>query len=177
MLPQRFDFHTQAKLDLPQFRLRGIESERLGLASWWEFRRCPRFAGTWRNSVSTVEGLCWPPDRPATQLRSRLLETALAGETLIGSCHRQCVRCLLLEAGHRAFFDRIEGGGREGWRLHFFCLGPSAVHLPHDLAPGDCGPGNPASFDAEKFVVHHLRRLERLGQLSTPDRWCDSVDE
>ena len=26
------------ELDFPHFRLRGIESGRLGLASWWEFR-------------------------------------------------------------------------------------------------------------------------------------------
>jgi hypothetical protein len=62
-------------------------------------------------------------------LRLRLLKTALAGETLIGSCHHQRIRCHLLEAGHIGVFDRMEGGGREGWRLHFFCLGPSAVTL------------------------------------------------
>jgi hypothetical protein len=30
--------HDQSELDFPQFRLRGIESGRLDLASWWEFR-------------------------------------------------------------------------------------------------------------------------------------------
>jgi hypothetical protein len=119
----------------------------------------------------------WSEADPSPRLRSRLLETALAGETLIGSCYRQCVRCHLLEAGHRAFFDRIEGGGRDGWRLHFFCHDPATVLLLHDIQVRTCGPGNPVAFDAEKFVMHHLRRLKRLGQLATPDKWWDSVDE
>jgi hypothetical protein len=119
----------------------------------------------------------WPMADPSPRLHARLLDTALAGETLIGGCHRQCVRWHLLEAGHRAFFDRMEGGGRYGWRLHFFCLDPSAVLLLHGIPAGECGPGDPVTFDAKKFVLHHLRRLERMGLLGTPDRWWDSVDE
>jgi hypothetical protein len=115
----------------------------------------------------------WPVDDPSPRLHARLLETALAGETLIGSCYRQCIRGHLLEAGQRAFFDRMEGGGPDGWRLHFFCLDPSAILL----LVGQCGPGDPVSFDPEKFVLHHLRRLERSGQLATPDKWWDSVGE
>jgi hypothetical protein len=119
----------------------------------------------------------WPVDDPPPRLRARLLAIALAGEALIGGCHRQCVRGHLLEAGHRAFFDRIEDGGPDGWWLHFFCLDLSAIQLLHDIPVGQCGPGDPLSFDAAKFVVHHLRRLEWQGQLGTPDRWWDSVDE
>jgi hypothetical protein len=119
----------------------------------------------------------WLEADSSLRLRSRLLETALAGETLIGSCYRQCVRCHLLEAGYRAFFDRMEGGGADGWRLHFFCLDPSAIQLLHRIPVGQCDPGNPMTFDAEKFVAHHLRRLERQGMLGTRDRWWDSVDE
>jgi hypothetical protein len=119
----------------------------------------------------------WPVDDPSPRLRTRLLANALTGETLIGSCYRQCVRGHLLEAGYRAFFDRIEGGGTDGWRLHFFCLDPSAIQLLHDIPVGQCGPGDPVSFDAEKFVMHHLRRLQRQGLLGTHDRWWDSVDE
>jgi hypothetical protein len=119
----------------------------------------------------------WPVDDPSPRLRTRLLANALAGETLIGSCYRQRVRCHLLATGHRAFFDRIEGGGRDGWRLHFFCYDPAIVLLLHDIPVGQCGPGDPVSFDAEKFVMNHLRRLERSGQLGTPDKWWDSADE
>jgi hypothetical protein len=119
----------------------------------------------------------WPEPDPSPRLRLRLVANALAGETLIGSCYRQCVRCHLLEAGHRAFFDRIEGGGPDGWRLHFFCLDPAAVALLSGIGLGQCGPGDPVSFDAENFVMHHLHRLERSGQLATPDRWWHSVDE
>jgi hypothetical protein len=119
----------------------------------------------------------WPISGQSPKLRATLLETALAGETLIGGCHRQCIRWHLLEGGHRAFFDRIEGGGREGWRLYFFCLDPSAVLLLHDIPVGKCGPGEPVAFNVEKFVLHHLRRLERQGRLGVPDKWWESVDE
>jgi hypothetical protein len=113
----------------------------------------------------------WPVDDSSPRLRARLLADALAGGTLIGGCYRQHVRCHLLEAGYRAFFDRIEGGGTDGWRLHFFCLDPSAIQLLHDIPVGQCGPGDPVTFDPERFVLHHLRRLERSGQLATPDKW------
>jgi hypothetical protein len=119
----------------------------------------------------------WSEPDPSSRLRARLLANALAGETLIGGCHRQWVRGHLLEHGHRAFFDRMVGGGPDGWRLHFFCLDPSAIQLLHDIPVGQCGPGDPVSFDAEKFVMHYLHRLERSGQLATLDKWWDSVDE
>jgi hypothetical protein len=119
----------------------------------------------------------WPVDDPSPRLRARLLANALAGETLIVGCYREHVRCHLLEAGYRAFFDRIEGGGPDGWRLHFFCYDPAIVLLLHDIPVAQCGPGDPVSFDAEKFVMHHLRRLERRGLLGTQHQWWDSVDE
>jgi hypothetical protein len=119
----------------------------------------------------------WPMADPSTKLRATLLANALAGENLIVGYQRQGVRFRLLEAGHRTFFDQKEGDGRDGWRLHFFCLDPSGVQLLHDIPVGQCGPGDPVSFDPEKFVLHHLRRLERMGLLGTPDRWWDSVDE
>ena len=45
------------------------------------------------------------------------------------SCHRQHHQYRLLEQGHRAFFDRVEGGGSDGWRFHFFCLDPAAASV------------------------------------------------
>lgn len=118
-----------------------------------------------------------PEPDPSPRLGERLLETTLAGETLIGSCYRQCVRCHLLEAGHSAFFDRMEGGGPDGWRLHFFCLDPSAIKLLHRIPVGQCGPANPMTFDPDRFVMHHLRRLERQGLLGAPHKWWDLVGE
>jgi hypothetical protein len=49
--------------------------------------------------------------------------------------------------------------------------------LLHDIPVGQCGPGDPVTFDAEKFVMNHLRRLERSGQLATQDKWWESVGE
>ena len=116
----------------------------------------------------------WQEADPSPRLRARLLVNALAGENLIASCHRQCVLGHLLEHGHRAFFDRIAGGVPDGWRLHFFCYDPATILLLYDTPVGKCGPGDPVSFDAERFVVHHLHRLERQGKLGTPDKWWDS---
>ncbi len=129
--------------------------------------RIPKCERLWR----------WPMSEASPRLRAKLLETALAGETLIGSCHPQCVRGHLLKHGHRAFFDRMEGVGHDGWRMHVFCYDPSAVMLLHDIPIGRCGPGDPVSFDPERFVMHRLRHLERLRLLSTPEIWWDAVDE
>jgi hypothetical protein len=119
----------------------------------------------------------WPVADASPRLHATLLASALAGENLIVGYQRQCVRFRLLEAGHCAFFDRTEGGGPDGWRLHFFCYHPATVLVLHDIPVGQCGPGDPVTFDAERFIMHHLRRLERQGLLGTRDRWWDSVDE
>jgi DNA invertase Pin-like site-specific DNA recombinase len=76
-----------------------------------------------------------------------------------------------LERGHRAFFDRIEGGGPDGWRLHFFILDPSAVAGLKVAGVGECGPGEVAKFDAKEFVTRRLRQLERSGRLNRPNDW------
>ena len=89
------------------------------------------------------------------------------------NCHRQHLQHRLLEQGHRAFFDRIEGGGPDGWRLHFFCRDPAAVSVLYDVGVGVCGPGNAVTFDPEQFVMHRLGQLERTGRLDTPDGWWD----
>ena len=125
--------------------------------------RIPRCESLWISSVPN----------PSPKHRYRLLSRALTGETLIMSCHRQHLRYRLLEPGHHAFFDRIEGGGPDGWRLHFFCREPAAVRVLHDIGVGECGPGNAATFDPEQFVMHRLCQLERTGRLNTPDGWWD----
>jgi hypothetical protein len=125
--------------------------------------RIPRCESLWISSVPN----------PSPKHRYRLLSRALAGETLIMSFHRQHLRYRLLEPGHHAFFDRIEGGGPDGWRLHFFCLDRAAVSVLYDLGVGACGPGNAVTFDPEQFVMHRLRQLERTGRLDTPDGWWD----
>jgi hypothetical protein len=119
----------------------------------------------------------WP--YPDLSLRRHIgsRSIAFAGERLIAGCRRTRLRGHLLEHGHRAFFDRLEGGGPDGWRLHFFCYDPAAVLLLHDIPIVGCGRGDPRGFDPEKFVLHHLRRLERMGLLGTADRWWGSVDE
>ena len=89
------------------------------------------------------------------------------------SCHRQNLQHRLLEQGHGAFFDRVEGGGPNGWRLHFFCLDPAAVTVLYDIGIGECGPGKAVTFDPEQFVMHRLRQLERTGRLNVSGRWWD----
>jgi hypothetical protein len=111
---------------------------------------------------------CSIPD-PSPKLRHRLRSRALTRETFIMSCHRQHLQHRLVEPGHHAFFDRIEGGGTDGWRLHFFCRGPATVSVLYDVGVGVCGPGSSAKFDAEQFVMHRLGQLERTGRLAAPD--------
>jgi hypothetical protein len=83
------------------------------------------------------------------------------------------VTASIFNTGHHAFFDRIEGGGTDGWRLHFFCRGPATVSVLYDVGVGVCGPGSSAKFDAEQFVMHRLGQLERTGRLAAPDGWWD----
>jgi hypothetical protein len=111
----------------------------------------------------------WPDPWLRRQIKS--LSIALAGERLIADCHRHVLRQRLLDAEHRAFFDRIEGGGPEGWRLHFFLLDPSAVVLLCAAGVGECGPGDPTTFNVEEFVMRRLRQLERSGRLDRPGDW------
>jgi hypothetical protein len=113
----------------------------------------------------------WPDTRSSLRRHIKSLSIALAGERLIADCHRHVLRQRLLDAGHRAFFDRIEGGGPEGWRLHFFCLDPSAVVLLCGAGLGGCGPGDPKSFNAEEFVMRRLCQLEQSGRLDKPSDW------
>jgi hypothetical protein len=67
--------------------------------------RIPRCESLWLPSV-------WDP---SPKLRHTLQSRALTHETFIMSCHRQRLRHRLVEQGHRTFFDRIEGGGPDGW--------------------------------------------------------------
>jgi hypothetical protein len=115
--------------------------------------RIPRCESLWISSVPN----------PSPKHRHRMLSRALAGENLIISCHRQHLQYRLLEQGHRAFFDRIEGGGPAGWRPHFFCRDPAAISVLYDVVVGVCGLGNAVTFDPEQFVMHRLGRLERTG--------------
>ena len=118
------------------------------------------------------QGLQSRPD-PGSSLRHHI-ETrsiALAGERLVADCHRHHLRQCLLEDGHRAFFDRVEGGGPDGLRLHFFCLDPSAVTVLRAARVGEVGPGETVHFNAEEFVIQRLRQLERSGRLDKPNDW------
>jgi hypothetical protein len=128
--------------------------------------------------IPRCDRLRWRPDSdPSLRRDIESVSATLVGERFVAGCHRGQLRQRLLDDGHRAFFDRVEGGGPDGWRLHFFCYDPATVLLLHDIQVGTCGPGDPVAFDAEKFVMHHLHRLERSGQLASPDKWWDSVDE
>ena len=120
--------------------------------------RIPRCESLWISSVPY----------PSPKHRYRLLSRALAGETLIMNCHRQHLQYRLLEPGHHAFFDRIEGGGPDGWRLHFFCLDPEAIGVLYNIGVGKCGPGNAVTFDPEQFVMHRFGQLERTFAAA----WC-----
>jgi hypothetical protein len=109
--------------------------------------RIPRCESLWISSVPN----------PSPKHRIRLLSRALAGETLIMSCHRQHLRYRLLEPGHRAFFDRIEGGGPDGWRFHFFCLDQTAVSVLYNIGVGECGTGNAVTFDPRAVKCSQLK--------------------
>ena len=83
------------------------------------------------------------------------------------SCHRQHLQHRLLYQGHREFFDRLEGGGPDGWRLHFFCRDRAAIGVLYNIGVGECGPGNAVTFDPEQFVMDRLDQLDRTGRLNT----------
>ena len=71
----------------------------------------------------------------------------------------ESLRGQLLEHGHRAFFDRIEGYGPAGWRLHFFCLDPAAVTVLHNMG-------------RERAVqVIPLRSILRSSSSGGSDKW------
>jgi hypothetical protein len=123
--------------------------------------RIPSYEGLWTDPVSELP----------LEAHCRSQAIVLKGDRLVADCHRHLLRQRLLDDGHRAFFDRIEGGGPDGWRLYFFCLDPSAVTALHAAGVGECGPGDPANFDAEEFVIQRLRQLERSGRLDKPNDW------
>src|ERR1700719_2420090 len=107
----------------------------------------PTLAATLLTNFTTVriprrERPCSWPD-PDLSLRRHIesRSIALARERLFADCHRHLLRQLLLDDGHRAFFDRIEGDGSDGWRLHFFCFDPSAATVLHAAGIGEAGPG------------------------------------
>jgi hypothetical protein len=125
--------------------------------------RIPRYEGLWTLPIAAQ----WP------RLRPSLLSIAAAGESLILGCYRQWLHSCLLEQGHHAFFDRVEGGGPAGWRLHFFCLDPSALSVLRNVCVGECRPGDPATFDPEAFVLRRLLQMERTGHLGRPNEWWD----
>lgn len=116
---------------------------------------------------------CWAEPEPVLPLATyyRPRADSLRAEHLIARCHRQHLRLLLLDAGHRAFFDRLEGGWPDRWRLNFFSLDPLAVSMLHDTGVGECGSGDPTYFNAEEFVTRRLRQLERACRLGQPDKW------
>jgi hypothetical protein len=113
----------------------------------------------------------WPVENPSLELHCKLLQTTLRGQMLTFRCNRQYLRQRLLDDGYRAFFDHLESDGPDGWRLHFFCLDPSAVAPLYDAGLGECGPGAPVRLDAEEFVTQRLSQLERCGRLSRPNDW------
>ena len=114
----------------------------------------------------------WPEEpEPPLDLHRELLQIALRGQNLILGCNRQYLRQRLLDDGHRAFFDHLEGDGPDGCRLHFFCLDPLANAVLYDAGLGECGPGEPVTFDPAKFVERRLRLLERSGRLDKSTDW------
>jgi hypothetical protein len=123
--------------------------------------RIPRHEGLWTSPVGD------PKHHPS------LLPIAVAGESLILGCYRQLLHHRLLVDGHCAFFDRVEGGGPDGWLLHFFCLDPLAFSALRGVGMGEFGPGDPGRFDPEAFVLCRLRQMERTGHLGRPDEWWD----
>jgi hypothetical protein len=106
----------------------------------------------------------WPVPVPSLDLYCKVLENRHGLQLPVP-------RQRLLEDGHRAFFDRLEGGGPDGWRLHFFCLDRSAIAVLYDAGLGECGPGDPVTLDPEKFAARRLRQLERAGRLDKLDDW------
>jgi hypothetical protein len=85
------------------------------------------------------------------------------------------VRIPTLEQGYRLFFDQIEGGGPDGWRLHFFCRDAEAVRVLHGVGVGACGPGCAVTFDPKQFAIHRFRQLGRTDRLHSSYGWCDWV--
>jgi hypothetical protein len=124
--------------------------------------RIARCLGLWTRSVAD----------PLPPRRSRSRSNAVAAEVLIVRCHRGHLRGCLLEQGHRAFFERVEVCGSDGWRLQFFSLYP-VISVLDAVGVGECVPGVSAAFELEKFVLHRLPQMEGCGYLARTNDWWD----
>jgi len=65
----------------------------------------------------------------------------------------------LIEHGYRCFLDRMESDPVGGWRLHIFPVDDAALALLDRLTEGAFGPGDPASFNPERFVSARLLQV------------------
>ena len=137
----------------------------------------PTLAATLLSNFATVriprcESLwtAFDTDR-SLERRCRSLAIAMRAEMINVGCHRLCLRQHLLDAGHRAFLDHIEGVGPDGWRVHFFLLDPEGVAVLRDAGLGECHPGDPVAFNAEEFITRRLRQLENTDRLNKPNDW------
>jgi hypothetical protein len=113
----------------------------------------------------------WPVPDPSLRLHCKLLQITLRCQMLTLRCNRQYLRQRLLDDGYRAFFDQLEGDGPDGWRLHFFCLDPSAAAILYDAGLGECSPCAPVSLVPVEFVMSRLSQLDQCGRLSRPNDW------
>jgi hypothetical protein len=71
----------------------------------------------------------------------------------------EAIRRILRQGRHR-FIDHLERDPDGGWRLHVFPVDRDAAALLNAI--GDCGPGDPVTFDPGKFVFQSLQEMEQL---------------
>ena len=70
--------------------------------------------------------------------------------------------------------DRIEADTGRGWRIHFICLDEAAVAKIAEIGGKSCGPGSPAKFSPQRFVLIRLGNLARWGRLELHYPWWDA---
>jgi hypothetical protein len=62
----------------------------------------------------------------------------------------------LVRHGHLQFLHHLEPDPDGGWRLHMFVADDMALALLEQITEGQCGAGDPVSFDPEAFVREQL---------------------
>jgi hypothetical protein len=76
--------------------------------------------------------------------------------------YRDHIRGELVRDGHHRFLHHLEPDPEGGWRLHLFVTDDLALALLDQITEGQCGTGDPVSFDPEEFVRGQLdAQIER----------------
>jgi hypothetical protein len=70
--------------------------------------------------------------------------------------YRDHIRDELVRHDHYRFLQHLESDPEGGWRLHVFVADDLALARLYQITEGQCGTGDPVSFDPEEFAREQL---------------------